>query len=299
MKTYRMNAVMTGVLYILGTVFGVLGVVIGGEVLASLTVSKPLAGMDILSLVAANSSRLTWSAFFTIMMGISLVAMTVFLYPILRKDSKELAMGMVLFRGALEGIWYFMTTLGLLTLVALGNEYIATGANSAALQSMGNVLYQFQDRLAAVGPIFFLIGATCLYLSFYRTRLIPRWLSVWGFIGVICALASALLSFFHVDTGFGLYLDVVIAPQEIIMAVWLIVKGFNQSSIAYVCENRNKRSVWRSPEGLTRQLLLILNEGLSTPKSGEPFTLFGYWWESKITLIKNLSETRRDYSMTS
>ena len=239
MNTFRKNAVMAGVLYILGTVFGGLGVVIGGEVFASLIVSKPLAGVDILSLVAANSSRLTGGAFFTIMMGISLVAMTVFLYPILRKDSKELAMGMVLFRGALEGIWYFMSTLGFLTLVALGNEYIATGADSATLQSMGNVLYQFQDRLAAVGPIFFLIGATCLYLSFYRTRLIPRWLSVWGLIGVVCALASALLSFFHVDTGYGLYLEVVIAPQEMVMAIWLIVKGFNPSAIAALFAKRD------------------------------------------------------------
>ncbi len=232
MKTYRMNAVMGGALYFLGTVFGVLAVVIGGEVLASLTVSKPLAGVDILGLVAANSSRLSGGAFFTIMMGISLVAMTVFLYPIFRKDSKELAMGMVLFRGALEGTWYFMSALSLLTLVALGNEYIATGADSAALQSMGNILYQFQDRLAAVGPIFFLIGATCLYISFYRTRLIPRWLSVWGLIGVVCSLASALLSFFHVDTGYGFYLEMVIAPQEMVMAAWLIVKGFNPSAIA-------------------------------------------------------------------
>ena len=136
------------------------------------------------------------------MMGISLVAMTVFLYPIFRKDSEELAMGMVLFRGALEGTWYFVSTLGFLALVALGNEYIATGADSAALQSMGNVLYQFQDRLAPVGSIFFLIGATCLYLSFYRTRLIPRWLSVWGLIGVVLYMASALLHFFHMDTGY-------------------------------------------------------------------------------------------------
>jgi len=232
MNTYRKNAVMTGVLYFLGTVFGVLGVVIGGEVLASLTVSKPLAGVDMLSLVAANSSQITGSAFFTIMMGISLVAMTVFLYPIFRKDSKELAMGMVLFRGALEGTWYFLSTLSFLALVALGNEYIASGANSAALQSMGNVLYQFQDRLAAVGPIFFLIGATCLYLSFYRTRLIPRWLSVWGFIAVVTSLAAALLKFFHMDTGIGFYLEMVMFPQELVMAVWLIVKGFNPSAIA-------------------------------------------------------------------
>ena len=166
------------------------------------------------------------------MMGISLVAMTVFLYPILRKDSKELAMGMVLFRGALEGTFYFLSTLGFLTLVALGNEYIATGADSAALQSMGNVLYQVQDRLAPVGPIFFLIGTTCLYLSFYRTRLIPRWLSVWGLIAVVFYMASTLLKFFQMDTGYGFYLEMVLAPQEMVMAVWLIFKGFNPSAIA-------------------------------------------------------------------
>jgi hypothetical protein len=226
MNTYRKNAVMTGVLYFMGTVFGILCYVVGGEVLSSISTG------NILGLVAANSSRLTGSAFFTLMMAISLVAMTVFLYPVIRKDSEELAMGMVLFRGALEGTWYFMSTLGFLTLVALGNEYIATGANSAALQSMGNVLNQFQDSLAAIGPIFFLIGATCIYLSFYRTRLIPRWLTVWGFIGVVCSLASALLNFFHMDPGIGLYLEMVLAPQEIVMAVWLIVKGFNPSAIA-------------------------------------------------------------------
>jgi len=232
MNTYRKNAVMTGVLYFLGTVFGGLGGVVGGEVLTSLIFSKPLAGVDMLGLVAANSSRLTGGAFFYLMMGISLVAMTVFLYPIFRKDSKELAMGMVLFRGALEGTGYFVSTLGILTLVALGNEYIATGADSTVLQSMGNVLYQFQDRLAPVNSIIFLIGATCLYLSFYRTRLIPRWLSVWGLIAVVFYMASTLLKFFHMDTGYGFYLEMVMAPQEMVMAVWLIVKGFNPSAIA-------------------------------------------------------------------
>jgi len=231
MKTYRMNAVMAGALYFLGTVFGVLGGVIGGEVLTSIISGKPLAGVDMLGLVAANSSQLTVGAFFTLMMGISLVAMTVFLYPIFRKDSKELAMGMVLFRGALEGSCYCVTTLGILTLVALGNEYVATGADSAALQSMGNVLYQFQDLLGPVGAIVFLIGATCLYISFYHTRLIPRWLSVWGLIGVVPYMAYALLHFFHMDNGIGFYLQMVLAPQEIVMGLWLIIKGFNQDAV--------------------------------------------------------------------
>lgn len=225
MNTYRKNAVMAGVLYILGTVFGVLGAVIGGEVFISLISSKPIAGVDMLGLVAANSSQLTGGAFFTLMMGTSLVAMTVFLYPIFRKDSEELAMGMVLFRGALEGTWYFVTALGFFALVALGNEYIATGADSAALQSMGNVLYQFQFRLGEIGPIFFSIGAGFLYLSFYRTRLIPRWLTVWGLIGVVFSMV-------HTNTGIDFYLQMVLAPQEMVMAVWLIIKGFNPSAIA-------------------------------------------------------------------
>ena len=128
LETYRMNAVMAGVLYFLGTVFGVLSGVIGGEVLSSFSYGKPLVGVDILGLVAANSSRITIGAFLILMMGISLMMMTIFLYPIFRKDSEELATGMVLFRGALEGTFYFLSTLGFLALVLLGNEYIAAGA---------------------------------------------------------------------------------------------------------------------------------------------------------------------------
>jgi hypothetical protein len=232
MNTYRKNAVMTGVLYFMGTVFGISGALIGGEVLTSIISGNPLTGMDMLGLVAANSSRLTAGAFLTLMMGISLVAMTVFLYPVIRKASKELAMGMVLFRGALEGMFYFLSTLSILTLVALGNEYITTGADSAVLQVIGKVLYQFENLKAPVSSIIFLIGGTCIYLTFYRTRLIPRWLSVWGFIAVASSMAAALLSFFHMDTGIGFYLEMVMLPQELAMAVWLIVKGFNPKALA-------------------------------------------------------------------
>ncbi len=231
MKTYRMNSVLVGVLYFMGTVFGVLGTIVGGEVLSSIISAKPLFGMDILDLVAANSQRLTGGSFFTLLMGISLMLMTIFLYPILRKDSEELAMGMLLFRGALEGVWYFISTLGLLLLVAVSNEYVTIGGDPAALQSLGNVLFRFQDILAPVGTIMFLVGATFLYISFFRTRLIPRWLTVWGMIGVVPYGAYALLHFFHLDQGIGFYLQMVLMPQEIVMGLWLIIKGFNQVAI--------------------------------------------------------------------
>jgi len=231
MKTYRMNAIMAGVLYFLGTGFGVISTVIGGKMISSIVKTKPLSGLNLLDMVAADSIQLIGGSFFILLMGISLVAMTVFLYPIFKKDIEELALGMLLFRGALEGAWYFMTTLSILFLVALGQEYIATGANSETLQSMGKIVYQFQNLLGPAGTIFFLIGATCLYISFYRTQLIPRWLSIWGLIGVIPYMAYALLHLFQKDNGIGFYIQMLLAPQEIVMAFWLIIKGFDKTAI--------------------------------------------------------------------
>ncbi len=95
---------------------------------------------------------------------------------------------------------------------------------------MGNVLYQFLGLQGAVGTIVFLIGATCLYISFYRTRLIPRWLTVWGLIGVVPYMAYALLNIFHMDNGIGFYLQMVLAPQELVMGLWLVIKGFNRDA---------------------------------------------------------------------
>ncbi|MCK5732367.1 MAG: DUF4386 domain-containing protein [Tenericutes bacterium] len=237
MKTYRMNSVMTGVLYILGSVFGVASAIIGGKLISSTVQTNPLDGIGLLDLIVTDSSQLLGGAFFILLMGISLVAMTAFLYPIFKKDSEELAMGMLLFRGAMEGIYYFMTAISFLVLFAVGQEYIATGANATVLQSIASVVYKFQDLLGPIGAILFLIGATCLYISFYRTKLIPRWLTIWGFVGVVPYMAYAILHLFGLDTGFGFYLQMVIAPQEIVMALWLIIKGFNKNAMNKLLTN--------------------------------------------------------------
>jgi hypothetical protein len=231
MKTYRINSVMAGSLYILGTAFGIIGGIVGGKVLGSLISGTSLAGVDMLGLAASESAKLSAGAFFTFMMGISLIAMTLFLYPVFKKDSEELALGLVLFRGALEGTSYFVTVLGMLTMVALGGEYLAAGTGSAAMQSMSNVLYQVINFKTPYDTFGFLIGATCLYISFYRTRLIPRWLTIWGFIGMIPYLANAVLHLLHVDFGFGMILDIPLGIQELAMGAWLIIKGFDHGAV--------------------------------------------------------------------
>jgi hypothetical protein len=231
MKNYRINAIMTGVLYFLGSAFGVASAIVGGKVISSIVQTNPLAGGNILDLVVDDSSRILVGAFLVLLMGISLVGMTAFLYPIFKKDNEELAMGMLLFRGAMEGAYYIIATIGFLVLLVIGNEYASAGANSTALQSMGNVIYKSQDLLGPIGAILFLLGAICIYVSFYRTRLIPRWISVWGLVGVVPSMTYALLHLFGIDNGIGFYLQMILAPQEMIMAFWLIIKGFNSDAL--------------------------------------------------------------------
>jgi hypothetical protein len=62
----------------------------------------------------------------------------------------------------------------------------------------------------------------------FRSKLIPRWLSVWGFTGAVLYLAEPLLLMF------GFKWELLFAPlavQEMVMAVWLIVKGFNRPAL--------------------------------------------------------------------
>ena len=220
MKTYRLNAIMAGALYILGTVGGVLSLVIAGDL---------VTGENVLVAIAAAPSRLTLGTFFILVMGLSLAAMPLFLYPLFRKDSEPLALGMLIFRGPLEGATYIATATAWLALGALSKELAAAGTQPASLQALANVVLQVSARTSNIATFVFIIGATCLYTSFFRTRLIPRWLSVWGLIGAVIFVSVDLLKFFGFNPGDIFYMP--LAVQEMVMGLWLVIAGFNQNAV--------------------------------------------------------------------
>ena len=72
------------------------------------------------------------------------------------------------------------------------------------------------------------------YYVFYRSRLVPRWLSGWGLVGAALMLVATVYSGFTQDFGFTTVTTVLSIPiglQEMVLAVWLIVKGFNLSTV--------------------------------------------------------------------
>jgi hypothetical protein len=220
MKTNRSTAIVVGVLFIIGTASGILSVTFTGSILGA---------PDYLVQIAANETQMRTGAFFVLMMGLSLAMIPVMMYPILKKENEALALGTLVFRGPLEATIYILMAVSWLLLILVSQEYVNAGAAEASgLQTLGALLVNVSEKINPVLEVVFSIGALMYYYLFYRSRLIPRWLSGWGLLGGILYLASGIIALFGTDLGFLL---AVLGIQEMIMALWLIFKGFESSAM--------------------------------------------------------------------
>jgi hypothetical protein len=86
-----------------------------------------------------------------------------------------------------------------------------------------------------LGPMI-VLSLTALILNYmlYQSRLVPRFISVWGLIGALLMLAAGLLGMFGLSrfSTITILLTLPLALNEMVLAVWLIVKGFNSSGFA-------------------------------------------------------------------
>jgi uncharacterized protein DUF4386 len=227
MKTYRKTAITVGVLYIIGTVTGVL----------SLMLTKPiLDDPAYLLTVAAKGNQIILGALLLFIMGLALAMVPVMMYPILKKKNEVFALGYVVFRGGLETFTYIAGVIILLLLVSFSQVYVQAGAPDASnFQAVGTVLRKAVEISTTTTEIVFPLGALMFYFVLYQANLIPRWISGWGLIGVILYEAAGLLDMFTLIGQTSTILLVLVLPigvQEMVLAVWLIVKGFNPSAIA-------------------------------------------------------------------
>jgi hypothetical protein len=227
MNNYRKTAIIVGVLYIIGTVSGIL----------SMASSGPLREAAYLGSIAANPNQIVAAALFVLLMGLALALVPILLFPLLKKYNEVLAMGYVVFRGALETVLYIGLTISWLVLIALSQAYVTAGSpDAASFRTAGAVILAGIDATNTILIIIFGLGALMLYTVFYQSKLIPRWISIWGFIAILLHLTTAFLLMFSIVESTSspvlMVFNLLILVQEMVMAVWLIVKGFNSTTIA-------------------------------------------------------------------
>jgi hypothetical protein len=217
---------IVGILFIIGTFAGILSAVITAPIL-----DDP----DYLINLAANESQLVMGTLLILIMGFALAMLPVMLFPIFKKYNEPLALGAVVFRGALEAVAYIAIVISMLLLLTVSREYVnASTPDASYFQTLGTLLLEAGVWFESMLAIVFSLGALMIYYLFYQSKLIPRWLSVWGLVGALIYLAEPLLAMF------GSEFELLFAPlalQEMVLALWMIVKGFNTS--ATVSESAN------------------------------------------------------------
>jgi hypothetical protein len=225
MDTHRRNARIIGGLFILATVLAI----VGGSLLL------PLDEADYLAKAAETENQIVLGAVLELLMAVSVVGIAVMFFPILKRQDEGFGLGYVGAR-IIEGVFLAAAATSSLVILTLGIEF---GDEARAL---GDLMIAVRTWTYQLGSLVFLgLGGLVLYTLLYRSRLVPGWLSLWGLIGAVVIMATGLLGTFGMEFP-GIVQGVLAAPiaiQEMVLAVWLIVKGFDISaSIDRHGENR-------------------------------------------------------------
>jgi hypothetical protein len=220
MNSTRRIAVITGVAFVIATV---------AALLARALVPDP-TGADYLTSFSANANRVAAGVLLYLIGHFACAGIAIVMYPVLKKWNAGLALGSVIFR-TIETVFYTVGVVCLLSLLTLSQQFTsAVSADRTSLQAIGDLLLSIHQQAALAGVFAFSLGAFMYYYLFFQSRLIPLWLSGWGIVAIILMLTACVLALFsgnritsYIPLAFPIFL------QEMVLAVWLIAKGFNLS----------------------------------------------------------------------
>ncbi len=219
MNTYRTTAIVVGVVYLAGFVVG-----LGGNGLIQSILGAP----DHLSTVSANSMMLAIGAILWLMAVAGDAAHGVLMFPILKQHSERIAFGYLASR-IVDAVFIAVSVLFTLLQIPLGSEYLkAVVPNTFYLQALSTLSIQANLYAYEIGMIALGLAGLMLNYMFYRAKLVPRWIAVWGLVGyaiIFCGMVSEVMG-----SGLGLVSSIPGGLWEVFIGVWLIAKGFNSSA---------------------------------------------------------------------
>lgn len=225
-NTHRQAAISVGIMFIFATV---------SAILAVLFYQPILSGPDYLINGAAYTNQVILGVLMDLILVCTAIGTAIGLFPILRPYGERIALGHLFFR-FLEAIAITIGIVAILSLLTLSMNFVAAAATGASAYHVAGILllavYKWTSML---GPLFFLGVNTLMYsYLFYKSRLVPRPLAVLGITGATLVFVYALLVMFGIAVQAApplIILALPIAAYEMILAVWLIVKGFNPTAI--------------------------------------------------------------------
>ena len=223
MKSHKVAARVFGIFFILTFLsYGI------GSGLIDAIVTTP----NFLSQVNANQTQVVTGVILMALVHTFLnIGMPVIVLPILKPHSRYLAYG-YLSAAIVATVILSVGVIFILLLLPLSHEYV--NASSAAMPSidiMGILLKKGAFFGYHMGMAVWSIGGLMFVTILYKSKLIPRPMSVWGLIGYIVFLSGSVSELFGHNDVIEIVSVIPGGLFEIALSIWLIIKGFDLSAI--------------------------------------------------------------------
>jgi len=184
---------------------------------------------------AGADTRVLWGCFLDMVNALACIGTAVTLFPVVKRQNEATALGFVAAR-LLEAAIILIGVVSLLAVVTLRQDLAgASGANAEALVSTGRSLVVVRDWTFLLGPgLMPGINALLLGSLMYSSRLVPRIIPTLGLVGGPLLIAGTIATFFGYTEQVSVWSAIgtlPVAAWELSLALWMIVKGFNPSSI--------------------------------------------------------------------
>jgi hypothetical protein len=187
-------------------------------------VTSVVGAPDFLSTIAAHQTTLVLGAFLMLLNTAVDVGKGVLFFPILEKHGKRSALA-YLAALIVQVVLLDIGVLCLLMIVPLAQYAVdAGGSNAAWASALGSLLTHANTMAYQIGQATLAGGGIFLCALLFRTRLIPRWLALWGVIGYAIHVAGAIAEIFGIPISLVLLIPGMFF--ELILPFWLLIKGF-------------------------------------------------------------------------
>jgi hypothetical protein len=225
MDSARKSALIAGVLYLITFITSIPALVLYGPVLND---SRYIVG-------AGADTRILAAAFLEVLLIISGIGTAVTLFPVVKRQNEGVALGYVAAR-IVEGAVIAVGIIGMLAVVTMRRDFAANGGDAAALVVAGKALVAVHKGSFLLGAAFTsgIESGLLLGYLFYRSGLVPRPIAVLGLAGGALAFAAATAELFGVfpqTSAAAFFLTFPEALFELVIGIWLTVKGFRPSPI--------------------------------------------------------------------
>lgn len=209
--------------------------ILAGMVAGIISVVPAVESIDYLKEGFPNRNQVMIGAIFQFLLVPIYIGFSLVLFKILKNYNENSAVGFVGFR-FIAGAFQIIGVILLPLFIYLSKLYLSsTGESLEYYVSLGDMLKIARDLTNHLGVMVTTgLGNLFLYYILFSGKIIPKWLSIWGIIGnILIILASFLILFQFVDVISTVYIAIVtpLVIQELILAIWLIMKGLDLEQI--------------------------------------------------------------------